>query len=216
MPGIVLKPAFFGPRQHFGEFDANGTADPDGEDFTYAWDFGDGSAPVTSSLKVHHAYAAGHFQLSFTATDEAGVSATSTIGIEVMNTYVPPPVNTADTTAPTFTLGNFALNKKGTALTTKATCPPTEKSCAFVFEVAAAGKAGSVGKAKYSKRVSVTVLGGESRSVVLKLNKAALKLLKKTGKLKTAVVVRVTDAAGNAATRTVRYSAKQGKTGSAK
>jgi hypothetical protein len=51
---------------------------------------------------------------------------------------------------------------------------------------------------------------------VLKLNKAALKLLKKAGKLKTAVVVRVTDAAGNAATRTVRYSAKQGKTGSAK
>jgi hypothetical protein len=101
VPGIVLKPAFFGPRQHFGEFDANATADPDGEDFTYAWDFGDGSAPVTSSLKVHHAYAAGHFQLSFTATDEAGVSATSTIGIEVMNTYVPPTVNTADTTAPT-------------------------------------------------------------------------------------------------------------------
>jgi hypothetical protein len=199
-----------------GEFDANGTADPDDEGFTYSWNFGDGSAPVTTSLKVHHAYAAGHFELSFTATDDAGVSATSTIGIEVMDTYVPPPVITVDP-AIEFTLGKFAMDKKGTKITTKVTCPASETRCTFEWNLYSPGaKAGTVGKTKYAKAISHIVGGGSSAKVTIKLNKAALKLLKKSNSLKTSIQVRATDSAGNATTKTVQYKATKGKSGSAK
>jgi hypothetical protein len=200
-----------------GEFDANGTADPDDEGFTYSWDFGDGSPPVTSSLKVHHAYAAGHFELSFTATDDAGVSATSTLGIEVMATYVPPPVVTVDSSAPVITLNKFKLDKKGTKITTTLACPATETRCTFDLSLFSAGKkSGAVGKIKYAKAIAAIVGGGSSAKVTIKLNKAAIKLLKNSNLLKTSLQVRATDAAGNASTRTVQYTAKKGKTGSAK
>jgi hypothetical protein len=200
-----------------GEFDATGTADPDDEGFTYSWDFGDGSAPVTTSLKVHHAYAAGHFELSFTATDDAGVSATSTLGIEVMSTYVPPPVVTPDTTAPIVKLGKISINKAGTILSTTAACPASEKSCVFDAAVYRPPSRGKPPKSKLSSLVTVTVPGGSIAKLSIKLNKAALKDLKKSGKLKTVVVLKATDAAGNTyPVKPKAYTAKKGKTGSAK
>jgi hypothetical protein len=97
------------------------------------------------------------------------------------------------------------------------TCPASETRCTFEWNLYSPGaKAGTVGKTKYAKAISHIVGGGSSAKVTIKLNKAALKLLKKSNSLKTSIQVRATDSAGNATTKTVQYKATKGKSGSAK
>jgi glucose/arabinose dehydrogenase len=51
-------------------FNATGSTDPDGDALTYRWDFGDGSAPVTTSASTSHLYsAAGTFTATVTVSD---------------------------------------------------------------------------------------------------------------------------------------------------
>jgi PKD repeat protein len=195
-----------------GSFTAT-ASDADGDAMTYAWDFGDGSPVDTSGLVVHHAYAAGRFILKFTATDAAGVSgvATTTIDVPAPPVTAPP----RDTTPPNVTVGKFTANKKGTGFSTKVSCPATESKCAIKLSFTA--KTGKSGKfKKYANDVSVSVPGGKSATVNVKLNSAALGVIKQKGKVAVKVVLLATDGDSNSTTRTLSYTAKKGKTGSAK
>lgn len=79
-----------------------GTASGNGA-LTYIWDFGDGSAPVTSLNASHEYTGSGHFNVSFTATDQYGCSNTVAQNsfINITPSSMPPPVIqfTADITA---------------------------------------------------------------------------------------------------------------------
>lgn len=61
-------------------FSAAGSSDPDGDALTYTWDFGDGTAPVsTSSPAVSHTYLwGGSFTVTLTVSDGNGGSASDT------------------------------------------------------------------------------------------------------------------------------------------
>ncbi|MGH2958694.1 MAG: hypothetical protein ACRDKE_03755, partial [Solirubrobacterales bacterium] len=136
-------------------------------------------------------------------------------GPPVVNPPVIIPDVPKDTTAPDVSIGKVKPNKKGTSFSTKVTCPASETTCKFTLSYTA--KTGKTGKAKrMANDVTVTVAGGKSAAITLKLNKTALKLIKSKGKIKGTIALLTTDASNNAKTRTVLYSAKQGKTGSAK
>jgi MYXO-CTERM domain-containing protein len=84
-------------------FDASGVTDPDGNNVTVEWDFGDGS-PTSTELAVDHTYAsAGQVTAHLTATDDYSPPASATRSF-VINPGGGPPTNTApDCTAATVT-----------------------------------------------------------------------------------------------------------------
>ncbi len=60
-------------------FDGAASADPDGDALTYAWDFGDGTAPV-SGVRVTHTYAAGgNYPVVLTVDDGTGLANASNV-----------------------------------------------------------------------------------------------------------------------------------------
>jgi hypothetical protein len=201
-----------------GEFDARGTIDADGDDMTYAWDFGDGSPVDTSGPVANHSYSPGKFILKLTVTDEAGLTDESTLSVDVVAPINPPvlqPELPRDVTGPVVTVGKIKPNKKGTTLNTKVTCPTTETKCTITLSYTA--RTGKTGKAKkYAKDVTVQLVGGKSATVTLKLNSATLKVIKNKGNIKGSLIIQATDSSSNSTTKTVKYTAKQGKTGSAK
>jgi hypothetical protein len=188
------KPAIFSAM-------TSSDADP-GDTLTYSWNFGDGASGTGASV-THVFTAEGAKTVSLTATDQLGLSSISTAQFTV-----------TDGTAPAFTIGKPKPNKKGTSVTYKIGCPKTEKSCTVTAAITKSnGKKKPIALAKNSK---VAVKGGRSKTLTLKLNKTALKLIKSKHKLKTQVRFVGTDAAGNTKTVVQKYTAKQGKTGSAK
>jgi len=64
-------------------FSADDSSDPDGDDLSYSWDFGDGSAAV-AGVSPRHAFAnAGSYDVVLTVTDEFGAAATATANVTV-------------------------------------------------------------------------------------------------------------------------------------
>lgn len=66
-------------------FSAAGSADPDGGALTYRWEFGDGSAPATTSApSASHAYAAaGGYTLRLVVTDDEGAADTAQASVTI-------------------------------------------------------------------------------------------------------------------------------------
>jgi len=68
------------------QFDASGSNDPDGDSITqYAFDFGDGSAPVTQSNPViSHTYSqSGEYEATLTVTDSKGLASKNSASLRV-------------------------------------------------------------------------------------------------------------------------------------
>ena len=59
-------------------FDGTRSTDPDGDALTYAWDFGDGSAPASGASPVHEYNAWGAYPVTLTVSDPDGLSAITT------------------------------------------------------------------------------------------------------------------------------------------
>jgi hypothetical protein len=69
-----------------------GTAstDADGSIVAYRWEFGDGSAAVTTSSATH-VYAAGTYTARLSVTDDDGATSSTTVQVVVTNPTTPPP-----------------------------------------------------------------------------------------------------------------------------
>jgi hypothetical protein len=112
----------------------------------------------------------------------------------------PPPVGApVDTTAPkvTFKALSSRVSKTG-KVTVRVGCPASETSC----KIAVALKSGRTTLA--SKKV--TVNGGKTANVSLRLSRAARRQLAKRGHLKVKAVIGATDSAGNKSSKTLQLT----------
>ncbi|WP_260194138.1 ThuA domain-containing protein [Actinophytocola gossypii] len=77
-----------GPAPLDVAFDPTGTADEDGGDLTYAWDFdGDGTTDSTEEGPVSHTYSeVGQYTAHLSVTDESGLTGAASVVITVGNT----------------------------------------------------------------------------------------------------------------------------------
>jgi len=104
-----------------------------------------------------------------------------------------------DKLAPTIGVGARTLraSRKG-VVKLKLTCPGGETNCTITVKLVYAGKT-------LAKRI-VTLAGGRSSNVTLKLSKANRKKLAKRHSLKAKALITALDAAGNKSTRTVKIT----------
>lgn len=64
-------------------FDGSASSDPDGTISSYAWDFGDGSAPANTRTASRTYGAGGSYEVTLTVTDNAGASTSATKRVTV-------------------------------------------------------------------------------------------------------------------------------------
>jgi hypothetical protein len=187
-------------RAQAATFSAAASTDADpGDTLAYTWTFSDGTTGTGSS--VAHTFATeGAKTVTLTATDQIGVAGSATAQITVPG-------------GPKFTIGKPRANKAGTKVSYKLGCPKVERTCTITAAITKSTKKKSPA---YAKKAKVVVKGGSTKTITLKLNRAALKLIKSKHKLKTKVTFVGTDAEGNSRTVVQSYTAKAGKTGSTK
>ena len=67
-------------------FNGSASFDPEGQNITYAWNFGDGSPVVSGNAVVSHTFTAlGHLPVSLTVTDNLGLQHTSTQLVTILD-----------------------------------------------------------------------------------------------------------------------------------
>ncbi len=147
-------------------FTAQGT-DPDRDDLTYAWDFGDGDG--ASGWRATHTYTeGGTYTARVTVTDEGGLTASATVAITVGN----PPGNQAPT------VQVAADPKRGTAPLkvrfTSSARDPEREGLKYVWEFGDGGKAGGASAThtyktpgSYDAKLTVTDPHGASGSATV-------------------------------------------------
>ncbi len=107
-------------------FDASASSDPNGAISSYAWNFGDGSAPATTVTTTHTYASAGTYRVTLKVTDNQGATTSSTQILEVsapVTTTPPPtaPASTTDTTSTTCTASTTDTTGTGAVTTTDPT-----------------------------------------------------------------------------------------------
>ncbi len=75
-----------GPAPLTVNFSSAGSEDADGDELTFAWDFGDGTTVDRGQPDAHVHARPGTYSVRLTATDSTGKSGTSTVVINVGNT----------------------------------------------------------------------------------------------------------------------------------
>ncbi|OKL38396.1 PQQ-dependent sugar dehydrogenase [Pontibacter flavimaris] len=83
----------YGPSPLTVKFTGSNSTDPEGQDLSYSWDFGDGSAKVMEANPTHTFTVEGvkTYEVTLTVTDPEGLTSTASIAITLNNT---PPVVT--------------------------------------------------------------------------------------------------------------------------
>ena len=121
-------------------FDGSASSDPQGDALTYAWDFGDGSAPGTGVHPTHTYVAKGTYTVSLTVTDANGnISLPSTTTATIANL------------APTVSMGSSQFSALGTPTATSFSFTDNALDSPWAFEISwgdgtvDAGQTGSVG-----------------------------------------------------------------------
>ncbi|MET3811360.1 PKD domain-containing protein [Arthrobacter sp. UYEF3] len=71
-------------------FEGSGSSDPDGTVVSYAWDFGDGSAPGNGATAQHSYSAAGTYNVTLTVTDDKGATNTAANLVTLASPNQPP------------------------------------------------------------------------------------------------------------------------------
>jgi serine protease AprX len=80
-------------------FDGAGSSDADGDDLTYAWDFGDGKT-ATGATADHAFDATGAYDVTLTVTDSHGAKDTTTVPVTVVDNGTPTAVAKTTTAKP--------------------------------------------------------------------------------------------------------------------
>ena len=88
-----------GPAPLTVRFDASGSSDPDGQTFTFEWDFGDGILAAGGAVQTHTYQNAGRFTARVTVRDSAGGSGNASVTIDTGNTPPVPTISTPTSTA---------------------------------------------------------------------------------------------------------------------
>lgn len=207
-------------------FDASGSDDADGEVESYEFDLdGDNRYEVgpSDSPTAQRAYtAAGRVTARVRVTDDDGGKASASRAITVTAppapaAPAPPPVRAsgppADTAAPAIAPGSTSLSadRKG-VVSVGLPCEAAETTCVFRASLRAAGplRAGRTRIKKGARLASArtSVKGGKRGTARLRLSGAARKVLRARRVLRVQLLVTATDAAGNAATRTITVRIK--------
>ena len=95
------------------QFSSAGSGDPDGT-FTRSWDFGDGSATSSAANPTHTYTAQGTYTVTLTVTDDNGVTATSTLTMEIgAPNQEPVAAATVDPSSGKTNITNFAFDASG-------------------------------------------------------------------------------------------------------
>ncbi len=128
---IATANVTYGPSPLNVQFSSGASSDPDRDDLTYAWDFGDGS-PISTQANPSHVFTApnanpAQFVVTLTVTDAGGLTSQDSIVISVNNS---PPIVTivSPATGSTYSMaGNttYAL----VAIVTDAEHGPGELTC---------------------------------------------------------------------------------------
>jgi glucose/arabinose dehydrogenase len=94
-----------GPAPLTVNFNGSGSSDPDGDQLTWLWNFGDGQTATTMIPTTSHPYAAGNYTASLTVRDSKNAtSAPVTVAIFSGNTP-PSPVISSPSAGSTFSVG---------------------------------------------------------------------------------------------------------------
>jgi hypothetical protein len=165
-----------------------------------------GAFAACTSPKQFSGLAAGAHSVAVRAVDRVGNTgnpASSSFRVESPpaqgggGTPAPAPAPAADKTAPKVTLKLLAARvSKSGAVTLRAGCPSSETRCTI-------GVALKLGRSTVAKK-TITVTGGKTAKVTLRLSKSARRKLAKSGRLSFKAVITATDAAHNTSTATVR------------
>ena len=186
------------------------------------FDFGDGNLAFDST--VSHAYgAAGTYSVKVVAIDDVGRSTLLTLPIVVSDPVVPAPPSgggsatptptpvppgggvqgAGDTIAPRVTIvTKSARPTKSSRVTIRLRCPATEQSCRTTLTLIARTTKSKVPKGLALKSGLITLKGGQTRTINLKIGKSGLAKLRALKKVTLRIRAVATDAAGNRGTVT--------------
>jgi len=97
------------------QFDASASSDPDGDELTFQWSFGDGTN--ADGVIISHAFSiAGLYDALLTVSD-GSLSATATVAVTVFNEVADEPPDTTSSTAPVAIIDGPASGEVGQTLT---------------------------------------------------------------------------------------------------
>jgi hypothetical protein len=168
----------------------------------------DGGAYATcTSPRAFTGLTPGSHTISVRAVDKVGnvgAAASRTVTVAGSGGTTPPPSgggNTPDRTKPNvLVLGRSLKVSSSGVAKMRIRCPRSETRCAVTVKLKKGGKR--------IARKSLTIPGGSTRTVRLKLSSAARAALDAKGKIKASAVITATDAAGNTKTTTRRVTLK--------
>lgn len=178
-------------------FGAAGSVDPEGDDLSYEWDFGDGSPGSTEAAAQHLYTTPGTYTATLTVTDEHGESDSDSVELSVAaaavegGTPTPPTAPSTDVPQPSFEGvripgGGVRLSRDAAPI--RLACSPTAAgACTGELHLATRLHAGR-GRAPRTVRLGTarfSIRSGKSARVRVKVSPRGRRLLARHGKLTT-------------------------------
>jgi PKD repeat protein len=205
---IVNPPtaSFTGPASALAgtavSFDGSGSSAPGGSITGYAWSFGDGATSAGGPTTSHTYSSPGTYTVTLTVTDAAGLQSTTSHQITISKAGLGKVKITGNTAAVTITCKGAAACSVTLQLTVTET---TQRG--VVIAVTAAKK--TTKKTVVVGNVSVSLSGGQTKTVPVSLNQAGRRLLARFHKLKATLAL--TSAGTTVSHATVSFKAKPKK-----
>lgn len=158
-PTAVITGATRGTVGVAVSFDGRGSADPDNDPLTYAWDFGVAGSSASSSTPSFTYPEAGTFTVALTVSDPQGAPGTATRSIVIDPA--------SDKTPPVITLTGPAQALPGTTVTFTASASDNVGVSVVRFTVDA-GAPEDVAAAPYERQVTLPAVAAPDQQVVVK------------------------------------------------
>jgi PKD repeat protein len=161
-------------------FDGSGSSDPDGSIVGYSWSFGDGATSAAGPTTSHTYSASGTYTVTLTVTDSSGLQATSTHQIAISAAGLGKGKVSGNTA--TLTVTCKGATACSVALQLRVT--ETSKRGNVIAVIATSGSTKVTQKTVVIGNVSVSLSGGQTRTIRIRLNRAGQQLLAKFHRIK--------------------------------